>query len=154
MQERVTLVSKNQLEPGESLASQVTSHIHRKAAKGKRKQVRRLRSSIVCGVAAVIDVRISLVIGRRGFYDRPKTSYEPCTILFRVSDVRTSVDHLRSIWYERRPVINFSREAPLSLEYGPKPSSRWAANAQISVSIAGLGGVPGKNSATKSLYCS
>jgi len=39
IQERVTLVSKNQLDPGESFASYVTSPIRRKAAKERRKQV-------------------------------------------------------------------------------------------------------------------
>ena len=70
MQEQVTLVSKNQSELGKSLASYVTSPIRRKAAKDKRKQVRRLRSSTVTRVVAMMAVRISFVIRRRGFFDR------------------------------------------------------------------------------------
>jgi len=69
MQERVTLVSKNQLELRESLALYMTSPIRRKVAKDRRKQVQRLRSSIITKVAVVIAVRMSLVIRRRGFFD-------------------------------------------------------------------------------------
>jgi len=72
----------------------------------------------------VIAAKMSLVIGRRSFFERPYNSYEPRTILFRVSEVKTSVDHILSIWYERRPVMYFSKEAPFSLESGPRPSSR------------------------------
>ena len=124
IQERVTLVSKNQLDSGASLASYVTSPICRKAAKERRKQVRRLMSSIVCGAAAVIAAKMSLVIKRRGFFERLYSLYDPQTILFKVSEVKTFVDYILSIWYKRRLVIYFSREAPFSLESRPRPSSR------------------------------
>jgi len=82
-----------------------------------------LRSSIVCRVAVVIAAKMSLVIGRRSFFKRLYNSYKPWTILFRVSKVKTSVDYILSIWYEQRPVMYFSKEAPFSLESRPRPSS-------------------------------
>ena len=83
-----------------------------------------MRSSIVCGIAVVIAAKMSLVIGRRSFFERLYNLYEPWTILFRVSEVKTFVDHILFIWYKRRLVMYFFKEALFSLESGPRPSSR------------------------------